>query len=81
VCLFPTQEDIYEGLKTVFGIIAVMAIIGSVAGCSNPSNPDTGGIAGKARFSGGANHNGILISLEETCGAVTQSVRAVSLRA
>jgi hypothetical protein len=52
-----------------------------LAGCPNPNEPDTvntGGITGKALFSGGNSHGGILVSLEETGGAVTQSVRAAA---
>jgi hypothetical protein len=73
-----------KGVKSVFGIIAVMALIGVLAGCSNLNGPDggdpgsTGGIDGKARFSGGNNHSGILISLEETGGTVPKSVRVAA---
>jgi hypothetical protein len=70
-----------KGIKTVFERIALMAAIGILAGCSNPNDPGggiTGGITGKALFSGGNNHSGILISLEESGGAVAQSVRTAA---
>jgi hypothetical protein len=72
-----------KNLKTVCGIIAMMAIIGILLGCPNPVDPEagatTGSIAGKALFSDGANHSGILISLEKTGGVVSQSVRSAAL--
>jgi hypothetical protein len=74
-----------KGVKNTFGIIVAAAIIGILAGCPGVMEPDntgdtgaTGSIAGAARFSGGDNHAGILVSLEAAGGDIAKSVRAVA---
>ena len=65
----------------VFGILAVVTALALTA-CPNPVDPPpeptTGHITGMALFNGGANHGGIVITLEETDGPLSASVANAS---